>query len=290
MLKIRIVGCIIVRDGIVVQSIGFRKYLPVGRPEIAVEFLSHWGIDEICLLDINATPEKRRPNFELVERVSKYCRVPLTVGGGITRVDDIEMLLLSGAEKVAINKSIIDNSDLVKEGARNFGDQCIVASIDVRRHKHGAYEVFTCSGHEATGFDPVTLSRAMEDRGAGEILLNSIDRDGSKNGYELELIREVTEAVKIPVIACGGAGHPQHFFEALQIPGVMAVAAGNFFHFTEHSVTVAKRFLKKNHQNIRIDLYANYEGFDFDHIGRIAKMSDTYLEELRFKYYPDEVI
>ena len=182
---------LLIKEGIVVQSINFKQYLPVGVPTIAVEYLDRWGIDEIVLLDIDATPESRRPKYEKVVEYAKHCQVPLAVGGGITDLSDIENLILSGADKVVINTAVVENPDLIHQGARLFGDQCMVVAIDVRRLGGRRYEAFTHSGTRPTGYDPFQLAKTAEDRGAGEIFLNSIDRDGSRKGYDLELIENM---------------------------------------------------------------------------------------------------
>lgn len=289
MLKTRVIGVLVVKGGIVVQSINFRRYLPVGVPTIAVDYLNRWGIDEIALLDIDATLEGRHPLFDKIRDYSRYCQVPLAVGGGITDISDIEQIIRSGADKVVINTAALKNPSLITQGAKLFGTQCIVVSIDARRNDDGRYEVFTHSGRRPTGYKPVDLAKIAEEQGAGEILLNSVDRDGSKRGYDRELIRQVVDSVNIPVIVCGGVGYPSHFLEAMDL-NVSAVAAANFFHYTEHSVVVAKSFLKSARANIRLDTYSTYDGFGFDGDGRAAKVSDPTLEKLRFEYIPEEVI
>jgi cyclase len=280
---------LIIKQGIVVQSIKFRQYLPVGVPTIAVEYLNRWGIDEIVLLDIDATPQKRRPRYEKVVEYSKYCQVPLGVGGGITEISDIENLIRSGADKVVINTGALENPDLINQGARLFGNQSIVVAIDVRQCNQERYEVFTHSGTRPTGTDPFEWAKIAEDRGAGEIFLNSIDRDGSKKGYDLELIENMVAAVSIPVIVCGGVNHPRHFLEAMNF-NVSALAAANFYHYSEHSAIATKSFLKQAGLDSRLDTYAMYDGCNFDEAGRVAKIEDGVLEKLRFESIPEEVI
>ena len=290
MLKKRIVAVLVIKDGIVVQSIGFRKYLPVGDPLIAVEFLNSWGIDEIILLDIDATNKKRGPDFELISSLSKKCFVPLTVGGGIKTLEDIRKLIHFGADKIAINKVTLERPDIIGEASRVFGTQCIVVSMDVKRLGKHRYEVFSDSGSASTGKDPVAWAREAERLGAGEILLNSIDNDGAKAGYDLDLIKMISDKIEIPVIVCGGVGHPDHFLEGLTSGGASAAAAGNFFHFTEHSPIITKAYLKRQRSDVRFDSYAKYAGFDFGAKGRISKKDESYLEKLRFEYQPEEVI
>jgi cyclase len=288
--KRRLIACLVIKNGIVVQSIGFRKYLPVGRPEIAVEFLNTWGIDEIILLNIDATAQKRGPNFKMVEAVSKKCFVPLTVGGGISDIEQMRHLIRHGADKITINTAAIKNCGLIKQASDVLGNQCIVVSMDVRKNADGKYEVFANSGRESTGMSPVELAKRAEEYEAGEIFLNSIDRDGSKQGYDVELIRQVSEAVSIPVIACGGVGHPKHFLEGLINGKATAVAAANYFHFTEHSPITTKSFLKGKDVDVRLDSYATYDGFAFEDMGRVTKRSEEYLDKLRFEYQKEEVI
>ena len=289
MLKTRVIGVLVVREGIVVQSINFKQYLPVGKPSIAVDYLNRWGIDEIIFLDIEATRQNRDPQFELIKMVSGCCHVPLSVGGGISKVEDIQQLIHSGADKVVLNTAAVENPKLITDGAELFGNQCIVVSIDAREVSPGKYEVFTDSGQNPTGITPVEMAKQAEDCGAGEIFLNSIDRDGSKEGYDFDLILPVVKSVNIPIIVCGGANHPQHFTEALKTD-VSGVAAANYFHYTEHSPIVLKSCLKSEKAGIRLDSYATYEGFDFDHLGRAAKKDDSVLDKMRFEYIPEEII
>lgn len=289
MLKTRVIGVIIVKDGISVQSIGFKRYLPIGIPEIAIEYLNRWGIDEIVLLDIDATNENRRPNYQKIQDYAKYCQVPLTIGGGIKDIDDIKRIIRSGADKVVINTEFVRNPDIIRQGATLFGNQCIVVSIDAKRSSSGIYEVFTHSGTQSTGLTPGEMARIAEDNNAGEIFLTSIDQDGSKRGYDLELIRSVVNEVKIPVIVCGGAGQPEHMRKAMEIP-VPAVAAANFFNYTEHSVILAKSFLMKRRCEVRLDSYVTYKTIDFGTDGRPKKREDSILENLRFVTIPEEQI
>lgn len=291
MINRRLIACLIIKNGIVVQSIGFEKYLPVGKPEIAAEFLNRWGIDEIILLDMDATPQGRGPDFEMVRRVAKKCFVPLTVGGGIADVETMRKLIRNGADKVCMNTSAIRHPELIQEAADVLGNQCLVVSMDVRRKKDERCEVFMNSGRSPTDLNPAGWAQRVEDLGAGEIFLNSIDRDGSKSGYDLELIRTVTQAVSIPVIACGGVGCPEHFVEGLVKGNATAVAAGNYFHFTQHSPIAAKSFLRqKENVRVRLDTHATYADFSFDDLGRVGKRTDAYLNKIRFEYQEKEVI
>lgn len=289
MLKRRLTAVLIVREGIVVQSIGFAKYLPVGSPAIAAEFLNRCGIDEIVLLDMSVTPAGKEPDHELIVKVSKKCFVPLTVGGGVASVEEMRKLTHYGADKVSINTAALEDPSIIEEGAKVFGRQCVVVSMDVRG-SNGKYEVFADSGKRSTGKTPVEWAKEAESRGAGEILLNSIDRDGSKTGYDLDLVNSVTDAVQVPVIACGGAGHPAHFLELAVKTGASAFAAGNFFYFTEHGPITVKSHLVKAGVDVRLDTYAHYRDAQLDAAGRIAKRDELYLEKLKFEYHPEEVI
>ena len=286
----RIIACLTIKDGVVVQSIRFNRYLPVGDPRVAVEFLNSWGIDEIVFLDINASKFKKEPDYQLIREISKKCFVPLTVGGGIQSVSQMKKLIRNGADKISINTAVIQNMKLIKEASEVLGAQSVIASIDAKKNKSGEYEVFINSGKTATGMGPQALAKKVAEYGAGEILLNSIDRDGSKNGYDLALITLVAKEITIPVIACGGAGSPEHFLEAFSLEKLGACAAGNFFHFSEHSVITTKAFLRQNNIDVRLDTYANYSGFEFLNKGRIKKREEKYLDMLRFEHIPKEVI
>lgn len=290
MLKKRLTAILVIRDGVVVQSIGFSKYLPVGKSQIAVEFLNSWGIDEIIYLDISATPKNRGPDFLEIQSVSKKCFVPLVVGGGISSVGDMLKLVKFGADKIAVNSAVLKDPLLIKKGATILGNQCIVASIDVKLGKSKEYSVFSNFGIKVPEKNPLKWAKTLADLGAGEILLNCIDRDGSKAGYDINIVRMMAEAVDIPIIACGGAGHPQDFVDVMTQGRASCAAAGNFFHFAEHNAITAKAYLRKMGVDIRFDTQAHYEDFEFDKLGRVAKKPDKYLAEQRFKYYPPEVI
>lgn len=290
MLKKRVIALLVVRNGIVVQSIGFQRYLPVGSIDVAVEFLSKWGIDEIILLDISASIENRQPDYDAIGRISTQVFVPITVGGGIKTLEDIRRLLHAGADKVSINSTALQHREFISEAGKVFGVQCIVVSMDVSKKADGQYEVFTNSGKTATGWDPSEWAREVERFGAGEILVNSIDRDGMKVGYDIDLLRRVVAAVSIPVILCGGVGTAEHFRDGIDA-GASAVGAGNYFHFTEHSPIVVKSYLKNCGLDIRLDTHARYQACTLEGItGRIAKRDESYLSKLRFEYQKDEVI
>ena len=211
MLKKRIVACVVVKDGIAVQSIGFNKYLPIGKPEIVVEFLNNWGIDEIILSDISASIHYKTPDFELIKKISKKCFVPLTIAGGINSLDIMRTLMHCGADKLSINHAAIENPEIIPEAANVFGKQCVVLSIDGKKVAN-RYKVYDYYRKQSTEKDIFKWAKEVELLGAGEILINSVDQDGQKNGFDHELVKSVCENVSIPVIACGGAGNPKHFF------------------------------------------------------------------------------
>jgi cyclase len=200
-------------------------------------------VDELVLLDITATRDKRGPDLEMVDELADECFMPLTVGGGVRTIDDVRDLLVVGADKVAMNTAALENPGLVQEVASRFGSQCVVVSIDAKRTPTGSYRVFTHAGTRDTGLDPVEVAREMERAGAGEIILTSVDRDGVMDGYDVELIRRVADAVRVPVVASGGAGTYQHMADAVGEGHASAVAAASMFLFTEQTPLGAKRYL-----------------------------------------------
>jgi len=280
MLKKRLISALLLRDELLVQSLGFRDYLPIGKAKIAVEFMTNWDIDEIILIDMTATAEGRKPNLELISTASRRCFVPLTVGGGISEVADIQAVIRAGADKVSVNSAAFRTPTFISDAANRFGRQCIVVSIDAKLNDAGKYEVFLDSGRTATGVSPVEWAQSCEKLGAGEILLNSIDRDGSRKGYDLALVSSVADAVGVPVIALGGVGVPRHFVEGLVEGRASAVAAGNFFQHFEHTTIVAKSFLQQAGVDIRLSTAAQYTSFVFDESGRILRKPDTELEQI----------
>ena len=281
MLKKRVAATLIVKNNIVVQSIGFKRHLPVGSPSVAVEYLNSWGIDEIIYLDISASMNHRRPNFDLVRSISKFCRVPLTVGGGINSIDDIHSLMLSGADKVCFNQTALHNPSLISQAARIFGNQCIVASVDSKTvsNNHYVYDYVTNS---CLTISPNELALRMQLLGAGEIFLNSVDNDGQKEGFDVPLINHTMIELSIPLIACGGAGKPNDFKEVLDSTKASALAAGNFFHYYEHSVTLTKQVLFSSGYNIRHETYFTYADNPIDSNGRLNKKDDYTLQGLLY--------
>ncbi len=289
MLTRRVVGVVPVRNGVAVQSIGFRRYLPLGRPEIAVSYLDRWGIDEIVLADISASREGRGPDYAMVQRVASECHVPLTVAGGITEAAQIGDLLSQGADKVAVNKAVWTKPDLLTEGAHLFGSQCIVASIDAVAGPTGDSRVFNYLSNGTTEVAPVALAQRCVDLGAGEVLLNSVDRDGSYAGFDIDLIDRVAQSVTVPVIAIGGAGRPSHFEDAFAATGASALGAGNFFHFWEHSVTIVKAMIGAP-AHIRRETAFNYDRLQSDPSGRLSKKDDADLEQMLYVRVEKEII
>ncbi|OLQ86155.1 hypothetical protein BIY22_12970 [Vibrio panuliri] len=267
MLKIRLVPCIITKDELVVQSFGFNKYLPIGNVKTAIDFFVNWDVDEIIVNDIDATKDGRAPNVDLVSWAAKECFVPLTVGGGIKSVDHIRQLLKAGADKVAINSLAIENPDFITESSSLFGSQCITVSIDAIR-KGEVYKVYDYQKKSALDIDVVEWAVKVESLGAGEILLNSVDRDGSREGYDTQLLSSVSERVTIPVIALGGVGRFDQLAEGATIGGCQALAAANIFQHMEHSTIAAKAQMRSANLNVRLSSEVKYENFELDFLGR----------------------
>ncbi len=288
MLKKRITATLSIKEGIVVQSIGFKRYLPVGKPAIALEYLNSWGIDEIILLDISATAGRRQPDYEMIRNASLKCYVPLTVGGGITDVNHIKELMHCGSDKVALNQAAIYQPELITAAAEIFGNQCVVVSIDAIKIANG-YRVYDYINKKNLDFSPAEMAKYSEELGAGEILINSVDRDGSYTGYDKELIDSVCSQVNVPVIGCGGAKNSKDILDVLQHTAVSAACAGNFFHFTEHSVNITKANISK-HMNVRLETFADYSENQFDDEFRLLKKDDAILEEMLFMKIEKEVI
>jgi imidazole glycerol-phosphate synthase subunit HisF len=288
MLKKRVIAVVIVNQGIVVQSIQFNQYLPIGKPEITIEFLNSWGIDEIIYLDISATRKSVEPDYEMIRRSAKKCFVPLTVGGGIRNIKQVSELMHAGADKVSVNNTSLNNLTLISKIASLYGNQCVVASLDVIKTKEG-YEVYDYVSKKTIGKSPVSFVKELEYNGAGEIFLNSVDRDGSYQGYDIELVRKVSEAVDIPVICCGGAKNASDFLEVFSKTNVSAAGAANFFHFTEHSVNTTKSIVSQK-ENIRLETFANYKDSNFDSQFRLMKKEDQILEEMLFLKIEKETI
>jgi cyclase len=267
MLKTRLIPCIITKNDLVVQSFGFNRYLPIGNVKTAIEFFVNWDVDEIVIIDIDATRQKRPPNVELVAWAARECFVPLTVGGGIKTLDHIQSLLKAGADKVCINSIIRDNFAFISNASSAFGDQCITVSVDVAKI-NGTYGVYDYLSRKISNTDLLTQIKEIEQAGAGEILLNSVDRDGSREGYDIPLLKLVSSTVNIPVISLGGVGKFEHLAEAILEGGCQAVAAANIFQHMEHSTIAAKAQMLKSGLSVRLTSDIKYEDFSFDILGR----------------------
>jgi len=242
-LKVRIMPTLLYKEVGLVKGVRFDSWRRVGSAMQTVKVYNLRQVDELVLLDIRATLDDRGPDLVAVDELADECFMPLTVGGGVRTIDDVRSLLTVGADKVSINTAAIENPGFIREVADRFGSQCVVVSIDASRQADGTYQVYTHAGTRCAGLDPVAVAREAERMGAGEILLTSIDHDGAMDGYDLELTRRVAEAVRVPVIASGGAGNYQHMAEALRIGHASAVAAASMFHFTEQTPLEAKRYL-----------------------------------------------
>jgi cyclase len=240
MLKTRIIPCLDVADGRVVKGVNFVDLIDAGDPVAAARAYDAAGADELCFLDIHATHENRGTMYDLVTRTAEHCFMPLTVGGGVRSAQDVRALLLAGADKVSFNSAAVANPDVVAAAADRFGAQCIVVAIDAKTVAPGRWEVFTHGGRRATGIDAVGFARTVAARGAGEILLTSMDRDGTRAGFNLALTRAISDAVTVPVIASGGAGTLDHLVEGVTIGGASAVLAASIFHFGDFTIAQAK--------------------------------------------------
>ena len=240
MLKTRIIPCLDVKDGRVVKGVNFVGLVDAGDPVEAAKAYNAAGADELCFLDINATHENRGTMFDLATRTAEECFMPLTIGGGVRSPDDVRNLLLAGADKVSFNSAAVADPDVVARSADRFGSQCIVVAIDAKTVSPGKWEIFTRGGRRATGIDAIELAHLVVEKGAGEILLTSMDRDGTKAGYNLPLTRAISDAVSVPVIASGGVGTLDHLVEGVTEGHASAVLAASIFHFGTYSIAEAK--------------------------------------------------
>ncbi len=250
MLKNRIIPCLDVKNGRVVKGINFVDLKDAGDPVEQAKIYSDGGADEICFLDITASNENRETIYEVVEKTSKKCFVPLTVGGGVRNVNDISKLLNCGADKVSINTAAVENSKLVEESSLKFGSQCIVVAIDAKKNETG-WEIFTHGGRNSTGINALKFATKMEKCGAGELLVTSMDRDGTQSGYDIDLMKQISSMVNIPVIASGGAGTLDHLVDGIK-SGASAVLAASIFHYGTYSLTEAKQYLASKNIPVRI--------------------------------------
>src|ERR1700761_5260294 len=244
MLKMRVIPCLDVKDGRVVKGVNFNDLVDAGDPVAQARFYDQQGADELTFLDITASSDDRDTLFDVVSRTAEQVFMPLTVGGGVRSTEDIRRLLLAGADKVSINTAAVTRPELVREGAEKFGSQCIVVAIDAKEVSPGKFEIFTHGGRNGTGLDAVDWARRMVELGAGEILLTSMDRDGTRAGFNLPLTRAVADAVTVPVIASGGVGTLAHLAEGILEGHATGVLAASIFHFGEFSIREAKAHLK----------------------------------------------
>lgn len=251
MLAKRIIPCLDVKDGRVVKGVNFVNLIDAGDPVENGRFYDSEGADELVFLDITASSDNRDIIFDMATRVAETVHIPFCVGGGIRTVDDVRRMLEHGADKVSINSAAVKNPDLIRDSARLFGSQCIVVAIDARKNDVGSWNVFINGGRIDTGMDAITWARNAEELGAGEILLTSMDRDGTKSGYDIPLTRSVSDKISIPVIASGGVGTIEHMREGLVDGKADAVLAASIFHFREYSIGETKKYLQNNGVSIR---------------------------------------
>ena len=252
MLKNRVIPCLDVKNGRVVKGINFVDLKDAGDPVEQASIYDKGGADEICFLDITASNENRNIIIDVVNKTAEKCFVPLTVGGGVRTLDNIRDLLLAGADKVSINTAAIKNISFVKEASKKFGTQCMVVAVDAKKVSDKKWEIFTHGGREKTGIDAVEFSKKAEANGAGEILLTSMDKDGTKTGYDIDLLNIVTKSIGIPVIASGGAGNLEHLHDAIKRRGASAVLAASIFHYGEYTIKETKEYLKSKNVPIRL--------------------------------------
>ena len=253
MLKTRIIPCLDVKNGRVVKGTNFINLRDAGDPVEIAKLYNDKGADELCFLDISASQENRTTTYDIVKKTAEKCFMPLTVGGGVRQVSEVEKLLNHGADKVSFNSAAVSSPQLISNAANKFGSQCIVVAIDAKfSPSKNEWEVFTHGGTRSTGIRVTEFAKIMEENGAGEILLTSMDQDGVKDGYDIKLLRTITQLVGIPVIASGGAGKVEHFLEAVRDGGASALLAASVFHFNEITIAEVKEFLNKSNVPMRM--------------------------------------
>ncbi|MCU0421856.1 MAG: HisA/HisF-related TIM barrel protein [Bacteroidia bacterium] len=289
MLKKRIIATIPVIGNTAVQSIGFKKYLPLGKPDIAIEFLNQWGVDEIVVLQIDARKHEHQISAKQIQQLASKCFVPLTYGGGVKTIDDVHLIIHNGADKVSLNQPVLHQPEFITEIAYQYGNQCIVASIDIIKIDN-SWKVFDYVTQKVHPIDFIPLIQQTINAGAGELLINAVHKDGKYTGYDIELMQKISELATIPVLAAGGAKHPEHMLELLKNTKVSAAVAGNYFHFYEHSVTIAKKHLSNTLNEIRTETSFNYHLNQLDNDGRLLKKSDEILEHLLYTKIEKEII
>ncbi|MFW5912445.1 MAG: imidazole glycerol phosphate synthase subunit HisF [Candidatus Hadarchaeota archaeon] len=248
----RIIPCLDVLDGEVVKGVKFKDLKKAGDPVELARWYYEQGADELVFLDVGASPEERETMYGVVEKTAEQLFIPLTVGGGVRSVEDVEKMLGSGADKVGINTAAVENPELISDSSSKFGSQCIVIAIDAKSVGDRKWEVYTYGGRKSTGVDAVEWARKVESLGAGEILLTSMDADGTKDGYDIELTRAIANSVNIPIIASGGAGDPEHIYEALTQSSADAALAASIFHYGEYSISEVKKYLDERGVTVRL--------------------------------------
>ncbi|MEL6202974.1 MAG: imidazole glycerol phosphate synthase subunit HisF [Pseudomonadota bacterium] len=252
-MKARVIPCLDVKDGRVVKGVNFVDLVDAGDPVEAAIAYDAAGADELCFLDITASSDNRDTIYDVVARTAEHCFMPVTVGGGVRKVEDIRKLLLAGADKVSINTAAVKNPDFVAQAADKFGNQCIVVAIDAKSVGDNRWEIFTHGGREPTGIDAIEFARKVVDLGAGEILLTSMDRDGTKAGFDVPLTRAIADAVRVPVIASGGVGTLDHLVEGVRDAHATGVLAASIFHFGTYTIGEAKAHMAKAGIPVRLD-------------------------------------
>lgn len=253
MLKIRVIPCLDVKDGRVVKGVNFVDLRDAGDPVEQAKIYDYEGADELCFLDITASSDNRDIIYDVVSRTAEACFMPLTVGGGVRDINDIRKLLRAGADKVSINTAAVSRPEFVREASEKFGSQCIVVAIDAKSTGFGSWGVFTHGGRVSVGLDAVEWAKKMESFGAGEILLTSMDRDGTKAGFDIDLTREIADKVSIPLIASGGVGSLEHMVDGVSKGHASAVLAASIFHFGEYSITETKEYMEAAGVPVRLD-------------------------------------
>ncbi|SHJ16743.1 cyclase [Dethiosulfatibacter aminovorans DSM 17477] len=252
MLARRIIPCLDVRDGRVVKGKQFKDIVDVDAPEVLGKFYSDNGADELVFYDITASSDERKTHYEFVKKVADEINIPFSVGGGVSTVDDFKDILRKGADKVSVNSSAVKNPQLIKDASERFGAQCVVLSIDAKKNDEGSWSVYVKGGREKTDLDAIEWAVRGVELGAGEIVVNSIDEDGMKKGYDVELLKKITDRVNVPVIASGGAGTMEHFKEAVVKADVDGILAASVFHFGEIDIKELKKYLKEEGIEIRL--------------------------------------
>lgn len=267
----RVIASLIMKDGLLVQSINFKKFLPIGKPNFTIDLISRWDIDEIFLLNISRNRSVHKLENNFIKQFAKKCFVPLTIGGGVNSISYAKKIISNGADKILINSSSIENPKIINQLSKIFGSQCVVVGIDVKKI-NGSLYIFKNSGKVRTNLELNNWIKIIQEEGAGEILINCIDRDGLKSGFDLSVMNNIKNKIKIPVVLQGGAGNPHHVNNALRHKKLSGCAIGNMFHFTEHSTIITKSYLNRKKLKIRFDNLYNYKEKQFDQYGRVQPL------------------